>query len=490
VLTPSGILLDERVFMSLGILKVAAVLERAGVEVEMVDLSGVANFTAAMAAHCRTSEAAAFGLTATTPQMPAAMRLAEAIRAARPGARLILGGPHATLVHAAARLEAKRRRPGRGRAAEARLLEAFDVVVAGDGERAIFAALEPDAPRLLDADDPRSPLFLASAELADFPPPARHLMDVDSYRYTIDGQRALSLIAQLGCPFGCGFCGGRLSPFLRRVRTRPAAAVVEEILQLREQYGVRGFMLYDDELNVNPGMLDLMHSLAEAQRRRGERFHMRGFIKSQLFTAEQAEAMRAAGFRWILVGFESGDERILENIQKKATRADNTRCVQIAHAHGLKVKALMSAGHPGESPATLAATRDWLLEARPDDFDLTVITTYPGTPYFDEAEPTAPGVWTYTAPGGDRLHSREVDFTQVAEYYKGAPGAYTAFVHTDFLTAPDLAAARDRIEGEVRGKLGIAYPQGVAAQAYEHSMGQHLPARILRRSGEAARQRA
>src|SRR5690348_3376934 len=154
--------------MSLGILKVAAVLERAGVEVEMVDLSGVANFTAAMAAHCRTSEAAAFGLTATTPQMPAAMRLAEAIRAARPGARLILGGPHATLVHAAARLEAKRRRPGRGRAAEARLLEAFDVVEAGDGERAIFAALEPDAPRLLDADDPRSPLFLASAELADF----------------------------------------------------------------------------------------------------------------------------------------------------------------------------------------------------------------------------------------------------------------------------------------------------------------------------------
>ncbi|HET9783353.1 MAG TPA: radical SAM protein, partial [Terriglobales bacterium] len=470
--------------------ELAAVLERAGAAVEMVDLSGVSNFADAMAAHCRTSEATAFGLTATTPQMPAAMRLAEIIRGARPDARLILGGPHATLVHAAARLEARRGRQGRGLAAEARLLAGFDVIVAGDGERAIFAALEPDAPALIDADDPKSPLFLASAELADFPPPARHLMDVDSYRYTIDGQRALSLIAQLGCPFGCGFCGGRLSPFLRRVRTRPAAAVVEEILQLREQYGVRGFMLYDDELNVNPEVLSLMRELAAVQQERGERFHMRGFIKSQLFTAEQAEAMRAAGFRWILVGFESGDERILENIQKRATREQNTRCVEIAHAHGLKVKALMSAGHPGESRATLDATRDWLLAARPDDFDLTVITTYPGTPYFDEAELTAPGVWTYTAAGGDRLHSREVDFPRVAEYYKGAPGAYTAFVHTDFLSAPELAAARDRIEREVRERLGIAYPQGTAAQAYEHSMGQQLPARILRRSGSASGQHA
>ena len=34
-------------------------------------------------------------------------------------------------------------------------------------------------------------------------------MDVGSYHYTIDGHRALSLIAQLGCPFECGFCGGR-----------------------------------------------------------------------------------------------------------------------------------------------------------------------------------------------------------------------------------------------------------------------------------------
>ncbi len=41
---PSVFLLDERVFMTLGILKVAAVLERAGVQVDMLDLSGVENY--------------------------------------------------------------------------------------------------------------------------------------------------------------------------------------------------------------------------------------------------------------------------------------------------------------------------------------------------------------------------------------------------------------------------------------------------------------
>jgi hypothetical protein len=65
-----------------------------------------------------------------------------------------------------------------------------------------------------------------------------------------------------------------------------------------------------------------------------------GVIKAELFTDEQAGAMYAAGFRWILVGFESGSSRILENINNKATRAENTRYVEIAQRHGLKVKAL------------------------------------------------------------------------------------------------------------------------------------------------------
>src|SRR5262245_48312283 len=57
VIPPSSFLLDERVFMSLGILKVAAVLERAGHSVEMLDLSGIKNYVEAFEAHLRQTRA-------------------------------------------------------------------------------------------------------------------------------------------------------------------------------------------------------------------------------------------------------------------------------------------------------------------------------------------------------------------------------------------------------------------------------------------------
>lgn len=487
IVAPSVFLLDERVFMSLGILKVAAVLETKGFEVQMVDLSGVENYEDAVKAHAAFSSAKHFGITATTPQMPAANKIALAIKSVRPDAKIILGGPHVTLVNTAYREELMRGVNGRAVRAMQALEENFDILIAGDEEEAIFVALQKDAPKLIDADDPESNLFLDDHRLSLLPYPARHLIDVPSYHYFIDEERALSLIAQLGCPFPCGFCGGRNSPFLRRVRIRTTESIINEMKLMRENYSVKGFMLYDDELNVNKKMVHLMQAIRLEQECRKEEWRLRGFIKSQLFTEEQARVMYEAGFRWILVGFESGSPRILENINKKATRDDNTRCVEIAHKYGLKVKALMSMGHPGESVETVEETRKWLLEVQPDDFDVTIITTYPGGPYYDDAEPDEknPGVWIYTYPKTrDKLYGLEADYTQVADYYKGDPdGGYQSFVYTDYLDTEQLVVLRDFVERDVRAKLGIPFNPSAAAIRFEHSMGQagpNLPPHILR----------
>jgi hypothetical protein len=150
----------------------------------------------------------------------------------------------------------------------------------------------------------------------------------------------------------------------------------------------------------------------------------------------------------------------------------------------------MSVGHPGESPDTVTATRDWLLEARPADFDVTIITTYPGTPYYDEAVPheSLPDVWTYTyRKTGDRLHAYDVDYTLVAEYYKGNPdGGYHAYVFTDAMSADELVEARDFVERDVRAALGIEFNAFAPPTRFEHSMGQlgALPGSILRQSRE------
>ena len=483
IIPPSPFLSDERVFMSLGILKVVAALE-AVYPVDVLDLSGISNFENVVDEYLRQTPATMIGITVTTPQLPATVAIIAAIRRHHHKARIILGGPHITLVHAAFAREQAKGAPGRATRTLRELEELADVLVAGDGEKAILLALGPVPPRIINADRPDSPLFLRSKDLNELPWPARHLIDVASYHYSIDGEQALSIVSQLGCPFGCGFCGGRYSPSLRRIRSRSRQSVLAEMEYLYQTYGIKGFMFYDDELNVNHKLFtDLLNGIIELQQRLGVEFRLRGFVKSQLFNQEQAHLMYQAGFRWLLTGFESASPEILAAMNKRVTVRENSRCIAIARANGLKVKALMSLGHPGETRATAHMTKDWLLEVKPDDFDITLITVYPGTPYYDDAtpHPEQEHVWTYTCNGA-RLYSRDIDYRRISDYYKGNPDiGYESFVYTDELQAEEIVALRNDIEREVREKLNIPFPASSPATRYEHSMGQsRLSDSILR----------
>jgi len=483
---PSNFLLDERVFPNLGLLKVASALEAASCKVDVIDLSGIENYLDVLSVALSAKSYDAAGMTATTPQLPAAVQVAGAVRKLCPNLRLILGGPHVTLTYSAVKMEQKRGTFGRGHEAARRLEETFDVLCSGDGEIAVFYALQASPPKMIDGDDHRGPLFMDNTVYEATPFPSRHLIDLPSYRYSIEGHRATSLIAQLGCPFGCGFCGGRNSKSLRLIRTRSSDSILREVEFLHKEYGFTGFMFYDDELNVNKNLTELMNKLADFQENIGVEFRLRGFVKSELFTADQAAAMYRAGFRWLLCGFEAADPRILINIDKRAGIDDNSRAVDIAKEHGLKVKALMSCGHPGESEESIQAIRDWLVAKAVDDFDCTIITPYPGTPYHDLAVPHAsePGIWTYTHPKtGDRLHASELDYMTTANYYKGIPGSgYKSYVFTDALNSVRLVEMRDWLEQDVRAALNIPFNQSRPALRYEHSMGQGLPDFILRSS--------
>ncbi len=486
IIPPSPFLLDERVFVSLGVLRVASALESTGVRVSVLDLSGITNYLEVIRDHFAGRNNDWIGITTTTPQLPNAVQILHCLRKIKKETRIVLGGPHVTLAYSALKLEKQHALPyqGRGQKSVALLEQLFDVLIAGDGELAAFVAFSPDCPKMIDGDDHKGPYFMTNARYEALPAPARHLVDMESYHYAIEGYPATSLIAQLGCPFYCGFCGGRNSKSLRLTRQRSAASIVSEIEWLYRTYHYTGFMFYDDELNVNKALVSLMNDISALQRRLGVEFRLRGFIKAELFNEEQAEAMYRAGFRWLLCGFEGANERILENIQKRATLADNTRVIEIARKYGLKVKALMSIGHPGESTTTVKDVRQWLVDMCVDDFDCTIITTYPGTPYYDLAVPNPDhtGVWTYTQPrSGDRLHAYELDYTTTPDYYKGNPSdGYKSYVYTDHLSATDLVHERNALESDVRRILALPFNQARAAVRYEHSMGQGLPASILR----------
>jgi radical SAM superfamily enzyme YgiQ (UPF0313 family) len=460
---------------------VAAVVEQLGYPVTHLDLNGISNYEEAVANLCQSmiqetpTPTPIFGLTATTPQMVAATRITRVIRFTSPSARIVLGGPHPTLVHAAAQQGSLRALP-----LLKELTTKFNVIVAGDGEESIACALEANPPSLIDADDPKTSLFLTSQRIAELPFPQRSLIDLDSYHYEIDGVRATPLIAQLGCPFGCNFCAGRDSAMLRRVRMRPTSNIIAEMQHIYLTYGIRGFMWFDDETNVNKGFMGLMNAICDLQSDLGVEFRCRGFVKSELFTEAQAAAMHRAGFRKILCGFESGNDRILKNINKQATKDENTRAMEISHKYGLGMKALMSIGHPGESPETLQDTLEWVISVAPNDVDYTIITPYPGSPYFDKSRHLGGKTWAFEV-NGDRLYQEEIDYSVTEDFYKGSMDSYKSYVWTDFLSEDELVAHRDSMERKTRDTLKLPYYQPRPGISFEHSMGQSP---ILRRSGD------
>ena len=60
----------------------------------------------------------------------------------------------------------------------------FDVIVSGDGEIAIFEAIKEGSSKLIDGDDPKNGLFMNNESYDASPYPARHLVDINSYKYS------------------------------------------------------------------------------------------------------------------------------------------------------------------------------------------------------------------------------------------------------------------------------------------------------------------
>ena len=239
-------------------------------------------------------------------------------------------------------------------------------------------------------------------------------------------------------------------------------------------------MAFDDEVNLlNEPLLEFCNKVAPLKMK------FRAFVKANLFTDIQAEAMAKAGFAEVCTGVESGSDRILRIIDKQTTRDINKRFVDLAHKHGMRAKAFCSLGHPGENRQSTEDLKSWLIEAKPDDFDVTCITIYPGTPIWEQRERVEVNghgqrICKYVKQSkrpeddGATLFFDEVRFDEEFSSYKGKPGEYVSHVWTPDLSKEDLVTLRDQIEDEARKVLGIPYPIRHSGDSisFDHSMGQ------------------
>ena len=415
---PSPFLIDERMFPPLGLLYVASSLEKAKIDVDVLDLNGIAAYENEVTKTAEKSENNIFGISSTTPQFPVAIRILKAIKSVKPESMVIIGGPHPSV--------------------QPQSCDMFDKIVMGEGENAIFKALEKGGEKYIDSSKADS--LISDLDTIAFP--ARHLIDMKSYHYEINNEPATSIITQRGCPFGCAFCCGRYIPYYRNVRYRSPENVRRELEELNNRYGFKAFMFYDDEFNLNKRRTI---ELCEHIKPLGIIF--RCFVKAELFDEEIAKAMRNAGCFEILSGVESGSERLLKyRIKKHTTPEINSRTRKLAKQHGIRFKALMSIGHPGEDEESILATKQWLLDNAPDDFDITIIQPYPGSSLYDHPEDFP-----------DLIYSKP-DFDSEVAFYKGKIGEYRSYVRTPKLTEKEISHWRDEIEIEVRKKLGIPFP--------------------------------
>ncbi len=190
----------------------------------------------------------------------------------------------------------------------------------------------------------------------------------------------VSLYTGRGCRSKCTFCLWPQTVGGHRYRTRSLEHVVSEIaLATRYFPQVREYFFDDDTFTD-----DLPRAEAIA-RRLGELGVTWSCNAKANVPYETLEVLKDNGLRLLLVGYESGNQKILNNI-KKGIRLDIVRqFTRNAKALGIKIHGTFILGLPGETRETIEETIRFACELDPDTLQVSIAAPYPGTALYREA---------------------------------------------------------------------------------------------------------
>lgn len=407
----SRFLINEKVFPTLGLLYLSAYIKQHGYrDVTLIDMNDEEPLPARI-------DADIVGFYSNTPQFPTAMRLAREIRKRNLARKplYVIGGPHVS-----------------GKPEDA--AGEFDVVVAGEGERAFLDVVRAHEAGRVPDPVVRLPYI---ENISELPFPDRDLIDIRSYRYYLDGRLTTTVLTSRGCPFGCNFCAN--NAWGKSLRLRTPENVYQELKLLKERYGYGAFMFFDDTMTVNRKRMEGICSLLKELD-----IIYRCFIRSDTVDRGILEAMKGSGCVEVGVGIESGSPRILKIVNKGETVERNMEAVKLCRAAGLRVKGFFIVGLPGENEESLRETIAFLEEADLDDLDVTVYTPYPGSAIYRDK----------------KRFDIEFQDDYAHAWFKGRPGNYTTKVSTKALSSADILRYRDLIEKKFKKpqpvKLGVA----------------------------------
>lgn len=339
----------------------AAILEKAGIETIIIDeIAGqdieqrLLEFKPDMV-----------GITAVTSQFPDALIAGEIAR--RLGFKTVIGGRHVLIKPEEAE-------------------PYFDIIIQGEGEDVIAdVALGKLKDKIIKA----KPI----EKLDDYPMPAYHLLDMDFYansrkritysflNFAPAEHKIGSLLTSRGCPYSCIFCHNSWKGL--KFRCLSSQRVLEEVKILMNNYGIQSIFFIDDDFFFNKKRLMEICDL---------------FIKNKIdlvwgcnsrvtdITEEALIKAKQAGCKQVTFGFESGSQRILEVLNKKATIEKAHEAVLLCNKVGMQVSGTFIVGTPTETVEDVQMTKDFIVSHDIDSIGITKMTPFPGTAIWEWCE--------------------------------------------------------------------------------------------------------
>jgi hopanoid biosynthesis associated radical SAM protein HpnJ len=194
----------------------------------------------------------------------------------------------------------------------------------------------------------------------------------------------LSFYTSRGCPAQCTFCLWPQTHSGHRWRLRSAQDIANECRFVLENFpGLKEIFFDDDTFNYRKARtIELCAEL--------KKLKFTWSCTSRVTTDyETLKAMKEAGCRLLIVGYESGDEQILRNIKKGATIDMALRFTENCHKLGLTIHADFIVGLPGETRDTLRNTIDFAKRVDAETIQVSIAHAYPGTEFYGFAKENA-----------------------------------------------------------------------------------------------------
>jgi anaerobic magnesium-protoporphyrin IX monomethyl ester cyclase len=380
--------------MPLGTAYIAASLEKAGIDVRIIDLTFTFQESIKIenvVNEAKRLEPTLIGISSFTSTIPTTYKLAKALKKELPAIPIVVGGAHTSALPERTLNEC----------------EAIDAVCIGEGDhvfpeltRRLFIeekALNHTAMKGILARGGNgfvgSPKPFYVEEVDELPVPARHLLDLPtyirhSYHEKAKQQPIATMITSRGCPFSCIFCSRSNSG--RRYRPRSPEKVVEEMKVIKDA-GFNEIQIVDDNFTADRNRILKICRLIMASKL-DLTFCVPNGIRVDTVDEELLTEMYNAGFYAVAFGAESGDDTVLKKIMKGITSDQIMRAVKTAKKIGFYVSLFSIIGLPGSTIESEKKTLKLVRDSGADSTTASVCTPYPGSPLWDMVKDQVEGI--------------------------------------------------------------------------------------------------